>query len=210
MGYALQPLAFSGVRLSPLLSAISTSYKAVRSLLHCRHRVLFKIVRVKWGTYSSTTAVFSMTLQGFVNIQLCSSLRKIHLPVPIFPSLGAQAANFWSRRRIEWKAISKEIELFISVCCNNVLQCGRVWKKTPHLFEAGCYLPAGLGIFQLAVCSLPSSYQGSMQVGSVFQDLSKLMAGRISFRPDFSLYLQFQSQLPSLYRFAPIIAWIFQ
>lgn len=49
MGYALQPLAFSGVRLSPLLSAISTSYKAVRSLLHCRHRVLFKIVRVKWG-----------------------------------------------------------------------------------------------------------------------------------------------------------------
>ena len=76
--------------------------------------------------------------------------------MPIFPLGRAQAANFWSHRGFEWKAINKEMGSFLilSLCvfCHAVLQYRRGRKKLLRcrLFETGCYLPVSLDIVQLA------------------------------------------------------------
>lgn len=61
------------------------------------------------------------------------------------------------------------------------------------------WLLGSLGILQLTGHSLPSSYQGLIEVESVFRTSSKLLVGKISCRLNFSsLYLQFKSRLPLL------------
>lgn len=78
-------------------------------------------MKVKRGIYPSTTAVSSMNLLCSVNTQILLLFggfffkEKSTSLCPFFPFCSAQAANFWSCRGFEWKAINKEMGSFLIV-----------------------------------------------------------------------------------------------